>query len=174
MWVCGGVKMCFDVQQLTCSQSEVNADAPKRVNKQKRDYCQSWPCCSIVFRREFWRLLFLFQLTFTFPSGAGPQHCHPPLRHVCPPPAPHFFFRLFLVRLDNKGFTNTMDNGVVTRIYTYAGEEMQWAWKWRGSEEGGALMQATLYVVLNHRRFKPFVSSLCSISYLLDNIKWGF
>ncbi len=27
--------------------------------------------------------------------------------------------------------------GLVTRVYTYAGEEMQWAWKRRGSDEGG-------------------------------------
>lgn len=48
MFVWREVKMCFDVQ-LICSQSEVNADAPKHINKQERDYrspCeggQFWP-----------------------------------------------------------------------------------------------------------------------------------
>jgi len=42
-------KMCFDVQMLIFSQSEVNADAHKHINKQERDYCspcdggQFWP-----------------------------------------------------------------------------------------------------------------------------------
>jgi len=42
-------KMCFDVQKLIFSQSEVNADAHKHINKQERDYCspcdggQFWP-----------------------------------------------------------------------------------------------------------------------------------